>query len=261
MQTRLPWTFLSAKYEEAVQGEGSRYASEHHARQDRAFLLDRFAEGRAIAGLLTERLGTGLRILDLGTGNAGVALAVANTVGNAVVALDSRFNDQARRFARDHELPLRYLVASGLALPVSDAAFDAVLCLETVEHLPEPNRLGAEIMRVLRPGGICVLTTPARLRFLFRRDPHFAIPGLLLLPDRLQRWLVTKVARVVPPGEYDVVHIYWYAGSLARLFPSRAWFQAVGSPPEHALARWGWSVLQRVAWTRCLVGKAGDSSA
>src|SRR5688572_33287524 len=83
-------------------------------------------------------------------------------------------------------------------------------------------------MRVLEPGGLCVITTPARLRFLLRRDPHFGIPGLLLLPDRAQRWVATMTG-IVPRDEYDVQHIYWYAGSIARLFPSRETFQAVRS--------------------------------
>lgn len=50
--------------------------------------------------------------------------------------------------------------ASGLALPFRAGAFDAVLCTEVLEHVPEPNQLLAEVARVLRPGGALVLTVP-----------------------------------------------------------------------------------------------------
>jgi len=41
-------------------------------------------------------------------------------------------------------------------------AFDAVLCLEVVEHLPPPQHAGVmrELLRVLRPEGLLVLSTP-----------------------------------------------------------------------------------------------------
>lgn len=50
--------------------------------------------------------------------------------------------------------------ASGRALPFRAGAFDAVLCTEVLEHVPEPNQVLAEVARVLRPGGSLVLTVP-----------------------------------------------------------------------------------------------------
>ena len=48
----------------------------------------------------------------------------------------------------------------GVALPFKDAVFDTVLCNEVLEHVPEPARLMAEVARVLKPGGVLLLTTP-----------------------------------------------------------------------------------------------------
>ncbi len=45
-------------------------------------------------------------------------------------------------------------------LPFADHSFDAVVSLEGVEHLLLPARCLAEFCRVLRPGGVLVLTTP-----------------------------------------------------------------------------------------------------
>lgn len=255
MQIQHAWDTLRRLYRDAVAQDGATYVSEVHAQRDRSFVEERFTEGVAVAQLLHDRLGANLQVLDIGTGNCGVALAVANAGGNQVIAIDHRLNAVATRLIRESALPLRFVGASGAEVPMKDESFDAVLCLETIEHTAAPERFGAEIMRVLKPGGVCVLTTPARTRFLFRRDPHFAIPGLLLLPDKLQRWVVTRVARIVPDDEYDVSHIYWYAGTLARLFPGRDEFQAVGAPPQQALARRWWSASQRFLWPRVVVRK------
>jgi ubiquinone/menaquinone biosynthesis C-methylase UbiE len=44
------------------------------------------------------------------------------------------------------------------ALPFPDETFDAVACLETLEFTPSPERTLGELMRVLRPGGVLLLT-------------------------------------------------------------------------------------------------------
>ena len=60
-------------------------------------------------------------------------------------------------------------------LPVRDASFDLVLCLDVLEHLFAPDRLLKEIHRVLRPGGHLLATVPNafnafnRLSFLMGR--------------------------------------------------------------------------------------------
>ena len=58
------------------------------------------------------------------------------------------------------------------ALPYPDASFDIVTATEVIEHLEDFRRIVREIYRVLKPGGICILSTPnilnlnSRLRFL-----------------------------------------------------------------------------------------------
>jgi ubiquinone/menaquinone biosynthesis C-methylase UbiE len=43
-------------------------------------------------------------------------------------------------------------------LPFKDETFDAVACLETLEFTPDPLHTLSELMRVLRPGGVLLLT-------------------------------------------------------------------------------------------------------
>lgn len=60
-----------------------------------------------------------------------------------------------------HEGALRAdVIASADALPLEDAGFDMVLLLQVLEHVPDPAAVLAELHRVLKPGGVLVLTAP-----------------------------------------------------------------------------------------------------
>lgn len=52
------------------------------------------------------------------------------------------------------------IVSDIAAIPVADASFDAVLCTEVLEHVPDPVRVVHELARVLRPGGSLIVTAP-----------------------------------------------------------------------------------------------------
>ena len=52
----------------------------------------------------------------------------------------------------------RYVRASGMALPFADGAVDVCLSSNVAEHVPRPWRLGNEMLRVTRPGGLVVLS-------------------------------------------------------------------------------------------------------
>jgi SAM-dependent methyltransferase len=51
------------------------------------------------------------------------------------------------------------------ALPLRSGSVDFVLCTEVLEHVPEPWQAWNEISRVLRPGGVALITTPFIYRF------------------------------------------------------------------------------------------------
>jgi len=58
-------------------------------------------------------------------------------------------------------------------LPFADATFSSASILDTLEHVPDEQRMLNELARVLRPGGMLIVTVPARHAFSFL-DPDNA---------------------------------------------------------------------------------------
>jgi len=108
----------------------------------------------------------GLRILDLPAGNGLLADALRG-MGHTVVSGD------INRERPDYQ----YVDMAGL-LPFPDGEFDAVICLEGLEHLVNPVQLIGEFARVTRAGGEIVVSTPnvmnlySRLHQLFTGVPY-----------------------------------------------------------------------------------------
>ena len=65
--------------------------------------------------------------------------------------------------AQDHAAKvghsITYDVGVGEALPYGDAAFDAVVCVDVLEHVADLHRVLAEVARTLRPGGLFLFDT------------------------------------------------------------------------------------------------------
>jgi SAM-dependent methyltransferase len=192
------------------------------------FIQERYREGVRWRQVLERLLGAPpRRILDLGAGNGAVALATG------AVAVDRLINHTLR-----HLIP--QVAADALALPFPDRSFDAILCLETIEHIPPPTlpAFAAEMARVLAPGGQILVPTPPRWRYALRRDPHFGIPFLVLLPPPAQRAVAAR--RGFAEGHHYVGRIFGSTSQIARLFPG--WQFEVLSR-SRAPRRWFWDAV------------------
>jgi SAM-dependent methyltransferase len=180
------------------------------------FVAARYEEGRRWRALLDRAGVDGGPVLDVGSGSGAVGLAVS-AGGRVVVSTDVLWNETARLAHRTAGAKYRHVIADAAALPFRDGSFAAVLCLETIEHFPNRDASGAEVSRTLRDGGLLLVITPPRLRFLLRGDPHFGIRGLLVFPASLQRAIAARRGFAGP--HHFVDRIYTSVAQIARVFP------------------------------------------
>ncbi|MBV9494169.1 MAG: class I SAM-dependent methyltransferase [Acidobacteria bacterium] len=175
------------------------------------FLRHRYAEGVRWRQVLRAYQPPPARVLDLGAGNGAVELAMS-AGGYRVVSVDAGWNDDARR------LGVLRVVADAAALPFRTASFDALLMLETVEHLPDVSAAARECARVLHASAPALVTTPPRWRYALRPDPHFSIRFLLLRSPRTQRRIAAR--RGFAEQHHYVDRIYGSVSELARALAS-----------------------------------------
>lgn len=67
------------------------------------------------------------------------------------------------------------IVSDIISIPVADASFDAILCTEVFEHIPDPLRALDEFSRILKPNGVLVLTAPFSSNV--HMAPHYFCTG------------------------------------------------------------------------------------
>jgi SAM-dependent methyltransferase len=101
------------------------------------------------------KLPAGSKVLDIGAGSAPYR------------ALFSHCDYKTQDFAQLRDDQLRDggyaridIVSEASTIPVPDASFDAVICTEVLEHVPEPIAVVREFGRVTTPGGRLILTAP-----------------------------------------------------------------------------------------------------
>jgi len=122
--------------------------------------LDRFLEWLDLS--------SGRVLLDVGCGAGGPALRAAAISGCSVIGIDVHEDAiaTAKLIAAERRLADRVAFeaadATG-ALPFPDANFDAITCIDAINHLSERPRVIAEWSRLLKPGGRLLFTDPVTI--------------------------------------------------------------------------------------------------
>jgi SAM-dependent methyltransferase len=111
------------------------------------------------------RLGPASRVLEVACGSGGPALHLSHTTGCAIIGVDLHEDGvaQASRMAGEAGLTDQAQFRRADAaepLPFDDGAFDAVLCVDAINHLPDRARVLADWTRLLAPGGRMLFTDP-----------------------------------------------------------------------------------------------------
>lgn len=114
------------------------------------------------AQFIAERITlAGACVLDVGCGGGLLAEALARA-GASVTGIDLApgMIEVARLHAAESSLAIDYRVAGAEALAQQmPQAFDAVTCMEMLEHVPEPDAAVATLAQLLRPGGALFVST------------------------------------------------------------------------------------------------------
>jgi len=153
---------------------------------------ERLIRQAAIIAPITERLfreagiGSGHRVLDLGSGMGDVAMLVARLVGplGEVVGIERDANSIARARARIEATGLCNVsfIQGDVGEIASDQLFDAAVGRLILQFLPDPIGVLRSVYRLVRPGGVLVFQEPL-------------LASLFALGARLPLW--SQVHRVI----------------------------------------------------------------
>lgn len=211
--------------------------SQRKSKRDSGFShVENFTGYMAVALRCLEDKPPGLRVLDLPAGNGLLADALRHA-GHEVVCADINRERQDYRY-----------VDMARELPFADAEFDAVLCLEGLEHLIDPVQLVRELSRVVRPGGTVVVSTPnvinfySRLQFLFTGVPYQFNPAAVRATPSSD---VADRGHIFPLSYFQLRYLFGQYGLVTkRVLGDR--FKRKALLPLYALllpAAWIWSWL------------------
>jgi 2-polyprenyl-6-hydroxyphenyl methylase/3-demethylubiquinone-9 3-methyltransferase len=130
----------------------------------------------------------GKDVLDLGCAGGFMAEALAQK-GARVTGIDpaAKAVEAAHAHAQTQGIDIRYDVGVGEALPYEAGAFDAVVCVDVLEHVADLAKVLAEVARVLKPGGVFLFDT-------INRNPIARFATITVAED---------VLRLLPKGTHD----------------------------------------------------------
>lgn len=129
-----------------------------------------------------------LKVLDVGCGGGFTCEFLAQR-GAQVTGIDQSAAciEAANRHAIASNLNIDYCQSQAEQLPFDDATFDAVVCVDVLEHVESPQQTIAEISRVLKPGG----------QFCFDTINRTWQSRMVMI------WLLENVLRQISPGIHD----------------------------------------------------------
>ncbi|MBN2468672.1 MAG: methyltransferase domain-containing protein, partial [Deltaproteobacteria bacterium] len=158
------------------------------------------------------------------------------------------------------DLPSKRSQSLAESLPFRNDAFDVVTAFDLVEHLYNPAAGLEEMVRVLKPGGVFLLTTPDPLLFNRDEETHFSEkPPSFWMKQMDTLGLTTRIRFFGEPFNVEILAIKRDKNSPANgllrealaflnsfnhdYFGERADILQVGPGPGYAVLRAGWSAL------------------
>ena len=111
------------------------------------------------------RLSPGAQVLDIGCGEGRHCHGVQLLSEAQAIGVDLHEPSLALARERAESIagkgpPAQFLTGDASALPFGEAAFDAAICSEVLEHVPDMAAVVREAARVLKPGAVFAVTVP-----------------------------------------------------------------------------------------------------
>ncbi len=197
-------------------------------------------------------LSSGDVVLDIGSGPGFLCERAAELVGDTgkVVGVDISDDLVSRAEGRNRYPWLSYRTGDATALEDSDASYDAVLCTQVIEYIPDVDAAIAESRRVLKPGGVAVFVAtdwdgvlwhsehPARMsKVMSSWEAHCAHPRL---PRTLRRHLTDAGLIVQAVSVFPILNLKWdddaYSKGISLLV--RDFVAARGDIDAESLSSW-----------------------
>jgi arsenite methyltransferase len=198
------------------------------ARQLESLYMTRDIVSQRSATLEQLGLSKGESVLDVGSGPGFLAESVADAVGTSgrVVGVDISDDLVARSKRRNNRSWLSFCVGDATALDEPDAAYDAVVCTQVAEYIPEVDEALSEVERVLKPGGRYVIVatdwdgvvwhsgSPERMSRIMRSwEAHCAHPRL---PRHLKNHLLKAGLEIQRASAFPILNLAWSNDSYSK---------------------------------------------
>ncbi len=140
-----------------LENDYERMVPEFH--KDSLIYAEHYTRYFAAADLVADKV-----VLDIASGSGYGTKMLAKTAKH-VYGVD--INETAINYSQKHfnAKNIEYLVGDGVSIPLPDNSVDVVITFETIEHIKDYTKFIDEVMRVLKPDGLAVVSTPNDVEF------------------------------------------------------------------------------------------------
>jgi ubiquinone/menaquinone biosynthesis C-methylase UbiE len=175
----------------------------------------RIRKARTILAILRAEVGPDLcdkRVIDIGASTGFIAGFLADYV-ESCVAID--IDEEAIAHARSSctQSNLEFKVGDAMQTGFEDGSFDIVLCNHIYEHVPDDQKLLAEISRILVDDGFCYFTAGNRFQVM---EPHYRLPLLSVIPTGWAHYYLMATGN--GSHYYERHRSYWGLRNLVKDF-------------------------------------------